>query len=247
MRIKFKNNTQHAHTYRWVFGDGSPDSYEAEPVHYFKFAGQWDVTLIATGSGGTTTETKQYMINVFPKPVADFYTNKKFMNLPNAVFAMQNVSSNAVKFNWVVTDSLNNEISGSTLRDPSFLIDAVGRYTVQLVAFNSYGCSDTALKTNYLSTFQEGFVYTPTAFSPNKNGRNDGFKPSTYNVKDNNYVFRVFNRWGQKVFESTDQNEEWDGTHNGIQCEQDVYVWSVNGEYTNNDLFAFRGTVTLQR
>src|SRR5690606_15941118 len=140
------------------------------------------------------------------KPDADFYTNKQFMNLPNALFTMQNMSSNAIRFNWYVYDTFNQVISASTLRDPSFNINEMGSFSVKLIAYNTYGCTDTAYKSNYLATFKEGYVYTPNAFSPNKNGRNDGFKPSTYNVKDDNYVFRIFNRWGEKVFETYDRN-----------------------------------------
>ena len=247
LRVQFRNKTQNATSYRWVWGDGTPDSYEKEPVHVFKFAGQWDVTLIATGTGGASSQTLQYMIKVLPKPDADFFTNKQYMNLPNAVFSMQNISNNAIRYNWLLYDTFNNVVDASNMRDPSFLINETGSYSVKLIAYNSYGCSDTMLKTNYLGTFKEGYVYVPNAFSPNKNGRNDGFKPSTYNVKDNNFVFRVYNRWGGLVFETTDQTEEWDGTLNGELCAQDVYVWTVNGEYINSDQFAFRGTVTLLR
>ena len=245
LRVQFKNNTLHATSYRWVWGDGSPDSYEKEPSHIFKFAGQWDVTLIATGTGGTSSQTLQYMIKVLPKPDADFFTNKQFLNLPNAIFSMQNISNNAIRYNWFLYDTFNNVIDASNLRDPSFVVNETGSYSVKLIAYNSFGCSDTMLKINYLGTFKEGYVYTPNAFTPNKNGRNDGFKPSTYNVKNNNFKFVIYNRWGEKVFETNDQTEEWDGTFNGVLCAQDVYVWTVNGEFINGDEFAFRGTVTL--
>jgi gliding motility-associated-like protein len=101
------------------------------------------------------------------------------------------------------------------------------------------------IKTNYIGTLGQGFVFVPNSFSPNYNGKNDGFMPSLVNVKDRNYTFRVFNRWGELVFETTDINAFWDGTFKGETCEQDVYIWTVNGEYFNGDLFGFRGTVTL--
>lgn len=245
MKVKFKNNSINAYAYRWIWGDGSPDSYEKEPVHTFEYSGKWDVTLIATGTGGTSSYTVPYMVTVLPKPDADFLCYKRFMNLPNAVFSMQNMSNNAIKYNWEIIDTFNNVIDKSNLRDPSFLINEEGRFSVKLVATNSYGCSDTALKPNYIGTYKEGYVYAATAFSPNKNGKNDDFKPSLYNVKPDEYVFRIFNRWGQLVFETGDMTEAWDGTHNGIDCEQDVYVWTVSGIFINNDTFALRGTVTL--
>lgn len=247
LTVHFKNNTINAQSYRWVFGDGTPDSYEKEPTHVFKFAGKWDVTLIAIGTGGTSSKTVNYMITVLPRPDADFFTNKRFLNLPNAVFSMQNISNNAIKYNWYIYDSFNNVIDGSTLRDPSFNIQEVGQYSVKLIATNSYGCTDTMLKHNYIGTFKEGYVYVPNAFSPNNNGRNEGFKPSTFNVKTTGYSFKVFTRWGELVYETNDLDAEWDGTFNGEQCTQDVYVFTVNGQYINNDQFTFRGTLTLLR
>ncbi len=245
MKVKFTNKTTNAYAYRWVWGDGSPDSYEKEPVHTFEYSGKWDVTLIATGTGGTTTFTVPYMITVYPRPDADFMTYKRFLNLPNAVFAMQNMSNNAIKYNWNLYDTFGNVIDGSTLRDPSFLVNEEGNYSVQLIAYNSYGCSDTMYKHNYLGTYKEGYVYAATAFSPNNNNKNDNFKPSLFNVKPDQYVFKIFNRWGELVFETTDLTEAWDGMHNGIPCEQDVYVWTVSGLFINNDTFSLRGTVTL--
>ncbi len=245
LKVKFRNMTTNAYAYRWIWGDGSPDSYEKEPVHVFEYSGKWDVTLIATGTGGTTTYTIPYMISVLPRPDADFFTTKRFLNLPNAVFGMQNMSNNANKYQWYVYDSFNNVIDGSTLRDPSFLINEEGRFDVKLIAINSYGCTDTMMKTNYIGTYKEGYVYLPTAFSPNNNGKNDNFKPSTYNVLPENYVFRVFNRWGEKVFETTDLTEAWDGTLKDLPCQQDVYTWTVNGMFINGETFGLRGTVTL--
>ncbi len=247
LTVRFKNTTISANSYRWIFGDGSPDSYEKEPVHVFKFPGQWDVTLIATGTGGVVSSTAPYFIKVLPKPDADFFVSKQFLNLPNAVFKMQNISNNAIKYNWFVYDTFQNVIDGSNQRDPSFLINELGYYSVKLVATNSFGCTDTMLKNNYLGTYKEGYVYVPNAFSPNRNGRNDDFRPSLFNVKPDNYVFRIFTRWGQKVFETTDINATWDGTYNGQLCEQDTYMWTVNGEYINDDQFAMRGTLTLLR
>ncbi len=243
-KVNFKNSTTNVLTYRWIFGDGSPDSYDKEPSHVFILPGKWDVTLVATGTGGTSTLTKQYLITTFPKPVLDFYTTKRFMSLPNAVFNMQN-NSNSVFNSWDVFDSTGASIQASKLRDPSFYINTLGRYSVRLIGTNSYGCIDTLYKPDYIGTLGQGYVYVPNAFSPNLNGKNDGFMPSLYNVKDRNYTFKVFNRWGELLFETKDLTGVWDGKYNNVYCEQDVYIWTVNGEYYNGDLFGFRGTVTL--
>ncbi len=243
-KVSFKNSTTNVQTYRWIFGDGTPDSYEKEPTHIFTLPGTWDVTLVATGTGGTSTLTKQYLITTYPQPVLDFYTVNRFLSLPNAIFNMRN-NSNSVYNSWDVFDSTGSIIQSSKLREPSFIINTLGQFSIRLIGENSYGCVDTMIKTNYIGTLGQGFVFVPNSFSPNYNGKNDGFMPSLVNVKDRNYTFRVFNRWGELVFETTDINAFWDGTFKGETCEQDVYIWTVNGEYFNGDLFGFRGTVTL--
>ena len=246
LKVKFKNTTTNVQTFRWIFGDGSPDSYDKEPTHIFTIPGTWGVTLVATGTGGTSTMTKDYLITTYPQPVLEFSTTKRFLTLPNAVFNMQN-NSNSVYNTWDLIDSTGAVVQTSKLRDPSFLINSLGRYTVRLVGMNSQGCIDTLIKPDYIGTLGQGYVYVPNSFSPNGNSKNDGFMPSLYNVMERNYTFRVFNRWGEMVFETHDINAQWDGKLKGETCEQDVYIWTVNGEYYNNDLFAFRGTVTLLR
>ncbi len=247
LSVKFKNKTQNVMSYRWVFSDGSPDATDAEPIHIFERAGTWDVTLIATGSGGTVSKTMKYLIRTFPKPLVDFYSSTRFMNLPNAVFSFQNTSDNTVKNDWYVYDSTGAQIGGSTLRNPSFNITETGSFSVKLIGTNSYGCTDTLIKPNYLNTLKPGYVFVPNAFSPNGNGKNDGFKPSVFNVKEDHYIFRIYNRWGEKLFETFDRDELWDGTFKGNNCEQDVYVWTVNGLYENGDNFGLRGTLSLLR
>lgn len=247
LEVSFDNQTKNANTYRWIFGDGSPDSYEKNPTHVFEFGGQYNVTLIATGTGGETKITNFKMITVFEKPIADFYTKKTELSLPNAVFKMINTTDNVVENKWKLYDSAQNVIQESRMRDASFFVNQVGKFSVELVATNSMGCKDSIVKEQYISTILPGYVYTPNAFSPNNNSINEVFKPSLYNVKDRNYSFKVFNRWGELVFETTDINGEWDGTFKGVDCAQENYVWTINGEFLNNETFSQRGTVTLLR
>lgn len=246
LKVHFKNLSIYADSYRWIFGDGSPDSYEKDPVHTYEYAGNWDVTLIASGNGGSGSITKKFLITTYPVPMVDFYTNKNFMTLPNAVFNMVNLSNSITNY-WEVTDSNNAILHSSLQRDPSFTINNVGRFNVRLIGVNSFGCRDTMYKPDYISTQGPGYVYIPNAFSPNNNGKNEGFMPSLYNVKDRNYAFRVFNRWGEMVYETNDIHAFWDGNFKGTACEQDVYIWTVNGEFYNGDLFTFKGTVTVLR
>lgn len=96
--------------------------------------------------------------------------------------------------------------------------------------------------------------YAPTVFSPNDDGSNDGFKPyiNCKVVYIQNYKLSIFNRLGNRLFTTTDINEQWDGTYKGEKCSEDVYAWMV--EYNtliDNDL-AYKkviesGDVTIVR
>jgi gliding motility-associated-like protein len=94
-------------------------------------------------------------------------------------------------------------------------------------------------------------VYIPNTFSPNNDGMNDVFFPrgkGLFNIKS----FRVFNRWGQIVFERfntapNNANDGWDGTFNGKPLTSDVYVYIMEIECENNIIIPFKGNITLIR
>jgi gliding motility-associated-like protein len=84
--------------------------------------------------------------------------------------------------------------------------------------------------------------YAPNIFTPNNDGINDKFKPEfkCKVVKPREYRFSVFNRYGQEVFRTEDQNEGWDGTWNGQKLNPDVYVWIVDFDTFIDDKYEYR-------
>ncbi len=68
--------------------------------------------------------------------------------------------------------------------------------------------------------------FFPTAFTPNGDGANDTFKPLLY-FPSTAYHFSIYNRWGQKVFETFDDNIGWNGTYGNQNQPSDVYVWTL--------------------
>ena len=78
-------------------------------------------------------------------------------------------------------------------------------------------------------------IYVPNGFSPNKDGKNDIFKPSIncQNIAISNYRFSVFNRWGQRVFITTDRMAGWDGSYHGNILSNEIYVWHIEYDVLN--------------
>lgn len=98
----------------------------------------------------------------------------------------------------------------------------------QLIITDSYGCSDTAK--NVIKVPNSCFIDVPNAFTPNGDGINDYLYPlAAYKAKD--LLFRIYNRFGQLVFESRDWNYRWDGRFKGQGADPGTYVWTLH--YTN--------------
>jgi gliding motility-associated-like protein len=88
--------------------------------------------------------------------------------------------------------------------------------------------------------------YVPSGFSPNKDGLNDIIKPIMLGMRSLKY-FRVFNRWGQAVFATSEQGRGWDGSFKGSQQDPGTYVWMAEGETYMGEVIKKQGTIILLR
>lgn len=143
-----------------------------------------------------------------------------------------------------------DRVGSSNLKDPPpFLFPNITReayYTVKLLATNTaLGCSDSIRKT--LTVLDFCLIEVPTAFTPNNDGLNDYFRPHNA-LKADRYDFKVYNRWGQLVFQSNNWQEQWDGRINGVLQTTGVYVWMLSYTHRDTKQPVFKkGTVTLIR
>jgi gliding motility-associated-like protein len=119
------------------------------------------------------------------------------------------------------------------------------KYTIRYTVTNDLGCSSTAER--IITVVKTCRIDVPNAFTPNGDNLNDLFGPLNA-IKAENYVFRVYNRWGVMLFESKNWLQTWDGTYKGIQQEPGTYVWTLS--YTDRDTkkdFVRKGTFVLIR
>lgn len=89
-------------------------------------------------------------------------------------------------------------------------------------------------------------VYVPTGFTPNGDGKNDVLRP-TAGSAINNFIFRVFNRAGQVIFETKENGKGWNGRFKGIDMPQGTYVWTFSYIGPNMQQKVFKGTTVLIR
>ncbi len=140
---------------------------------------------------------------------------------------------------WSPPDGLSNPHIATPVATPDSTI------TYVLTASNAQGCFGTDTITIFVYRVKPG-LYVPNAFSPNGDGVNDIFRPIAIGMKQINF-FRVFNRWGQLIFETTVPNAGWDGRFKGHPQDAAIYVWMVEGVDYEDNKVAQKGTVMLVR
>jgi gliding motility-associated-like protein len=105
--------------------------------------------------------------------------------------------------------------------------------------------SDTVLITVYQFICDNPYLYIPNAFSPNNDGENDVLYVRGPAIKD--MVFRIYDRWGELVFESFDRIQGWDGTFRGKQMDPDVYDYYLKVICIDDVESIIKGNITLLR
>ena len=99
--------------------------------------------------------------------------------------------------------------------------------TIVWVVVTSSGCSNNDTIFITVESIQEQ-LYFPNAFTPNFDGENELFAPIGNTDNIGKYHMMIYNRWGQKIYETTDPNSGWDGTYNNIPSPLGTYVYKVS-------------------
>ncbi|HRI27476.1 MAG TPA: S8 family serine peptidase [Chitinophagales bacterium] len=121
----------------------------------------------------------------------------------------------------------------------------VGSVTLTLPAINGCDSLITTITTLSPDCPDENGLLIPNAFSPNADGINDLFFVRNPNIAT--LYLAVYNRWGQRVFETHNPADAWNGTFKGANCELGVYVYYATGTFANGNAFSVKGNVTLLR
>lgn len=137
LNVNFNNLSTNANLYSWDFGDGSPVANTLNTNHTYLINGIYNIALISNYSN-VCADTFQTQVQVFPSPVSDFTftTTGNVCNGPVTV-SMINNSQNAQNYLWDLGGNFYNTF------EPVQTFNAVGTYTLTLVASNGAGCADT--------------------------------------------------------------------------------------------------------
>jgi len=170
-----------------------------------------------------------------PKVLADARdSGVALLNTPHQLYG----SGSGSQFLWAPSSFLNFY----TIQNPVATLTTDTKF--YLTVTNNDGCKgyDTLL----VKVLNIPGFYTPKAFTPNGDGLNDVLKPVPIGIIKMNY-FRVFNRKGQMVFETTTLGAGWDGTYKGQKQDTETYVYMISGVLQTGEVRVSKGNVLLMR
>lgn len=226
-------------SWAWLFDNGSASVQN--PVMVYNTGGNKNVKL--TVSNSFCTDTTSASISLAQKINASFAGPEMLCAVDNAVFT-DNSTGNINSWHW---DFGNGSTSDNQNPDPFKYPPNGGEkiYKVILTISGGPGCSDTASSSVVVAGNCN--IVVPSAFSPNNDGRNDHLYPTNAFNADN-LVFRVYNRFGQVIFETRDWRRKWDGNVSGQPQSSGTYVWTLS--YTlkaTGRKYNVKGTTVLVR
>ncbi len=234
------NNSLGGETFHWDFGDGTPKftSNDINITHHYKDTGTYVIKLEAIDSSTCNINSSTtFVLSVKDKPTAAFSFSP---NPPqaNTEVSFTNQSAEATKYIWIFDDG-DTLITTDHNAVVSHTFNASQTYRVTLIALNESGCSDTVQ--HDVKALVSPIVDVANAISPN--GINNKVEVKGYGINKIKWV--IYNRWGQKVFETTNVNDAWYGKLNGQVLPPDVYTYTLDITYTNRDHTTKTGDITL--
>jgi gliding motility-associated-like protein len=228
--------------YVWK-GEGLDNADSPYPQATIATLGNYKYEVTGYDADGCFTHDTSLVVSVNPSPTINAGPDRMVMAGTPLTLSGQG-SADIVNWNWTPPEYLNC----TSCPAPEALPNLSTNYTVEVE--NSYGCTatdDVFVKV----TCDKGAVFLPTAFSPNRDGKNEWFYPKGRGVKEVVWM-RVYDRWGSLVFEKAHfqintATAGWNGTWKNQIAPIGSYVYAMETMCEDGTTFLFRGTVTVVR
>jgi gliding motility-associated-like protein len=238
----FQNTSAGGQQFFWDYGDNTTSTETGiSHEHLYAVPGTYVVKLRVVDSATcNVVDTASFTIVVSDNPTASFSFTP---NPPreNTPVQFTNSSIGATRYEWNFGDG---EVLKTTLAEPvQHSYNETKTYNACLIAANNFGCADTVCQD--IVALMVPVLDVPNAFTPNGDGINDKVFVRGFGITK--MTWRIYNRWGALVFETSDRNQGWDGTYKGGIQPKEVYHYVLDVEYANNTKHQKRGDITLLR
>ncbi len=244
--VQFENTSllKSTTTFTWSFGDGTTSTL-INPSHTYSTGGAYDVQLVlfdnATCNLADTLTKKLYISTIGSislDAIADQYTIYKGKST-----TIRALPPTGWGYSWSPSSTLSNSTSSAPIATPP----VTTTYTVSLSDPQVERCSVLdSVTINVIEIIcEEPYIYVPNAFTPNEDGSNELLLVRSLNIRE--LYFVLYNRWGEKVFETHDQTIGWDGTYKGMKADPGVFDYYIKAVCVDDQEFFKKGNVTLIR
>ncbi len=191
-----------------------------------------NTTYQVIGFNGSCSDTANHAITLLLPPTATASPD----TLLEEGASVTLTASGGGTYLWYPSDYL----SCNTCANPEATPEITTEYCVVVTANNT--CSDTACITLQVEKIC-GEVFVPNILTPNDDGQHDRLE--IFGNCLQNFTFTIYNRWGEKVFETSDLSETWDGTYKGQAVNNAVFHYLLRGTLTSGKEVEKHGTITL--
>jgi gliding motility-associated-like protein len=205
-------------SWNWSFDNNISSTLKAATV-IFSTYGQKRATLIVTN--GTCHDTSSSTITLTSNKVTAAFESTAVVCPGDPALFIDKSTGAVTSWEWNFGNGNTSLLNIPPLQSyPSS--NSIKNIPVQLIVKNIAGCPDTTIKN--IQVIGNCYIAVPKAFSPNNDGLNDFLYPTNaYKAKE--LLFKVFNRFGQLVFETQNWNIKWDGTYKGYPQDPGTFVW----------------------
>ncbi|QQS31237.1 MAG: PKD domain-containing protein [Sphingobacteriales bacterium] len=224
--------------YLWDFGDGNT-AQGTSVSHTYPNPGIYTIQLTAIDSSTCNiSDITLSTVEVYTNAIADFTYSNQLAEVGQIVF-FTNQSQFADSYLWNFGDG-----GTSTEINPIYAFEDTGFFDVCLIAMTDEGCNDTICQS--IQVIPVIYIGVPNAFSPNGDSNNDFLQ-----VEGNSGIafmeLKIFNRWGEMVYQTNDPQGRWDGTYKGEPQEMEVYVFTLVANLISGRQEFLKGNITLLR
>lgn len=198
-------------------------------------AGTYNIVIT---DGGNCFDTVHVIITKLPPVSAN--AGRDTIAVYNQPHQLTGSGNGSVQWTWSPATAV---VSSSQVPRPVVRLTDP-EYLFVLQVSNAAGCVGT--DSVYIKVLKGPAYYIPTAFTPNGDGLNDVFSAISVGIRSTEW-FRVYNRYGQVIFETKDPSQGWNGTFKGKQQDPGTFTWMIRGTGNNNRVIEMKGTVVLVR
>lgn len=241
LKVSFIDSSRFVQEFQWdMDGNGFVNDTAKNPIHTYTTPGLKTVIVRARSQYGCVKyDTAVDLINVYNLPTAAFTFSKFDTDTANIYYDFTSQSSNFNSLEWVIDST-----SAGTLPMFRYGFKDTGFVNVSLLAKSIEGCVDSI--DTLIRIVPDFFFHIPNAFTPNGKGENEKFLPVAPPWA-RRYVMRIYNRYGQQMFETSQTADGWDGTFKDYPVQDGIYVYSIEYLDLIGRSHVYQGTLLLFR